>query len=203
MTNDYSSYIGNFGIPDAGYAEGAVLNESGQVLFWELIGPAVLRLSGASNSCIRITGPTFMEDMTFGDGVFVGNWPEVADQLKLPKYEDLQSIDLRASTEETLLERRALLKMQGTTREAICEKIKHLLDQDHHDARYIGSSMDNQTVHLDLANRQAARRLHVFDVVGVMISKRQELFFWELYYDKYLFLQDAEGRMCCLSTKER
>jgi len=91
--------------------------------------------------------------------------------------------------------------MEGTTRDAICEKIRILLDQS--DARYFDSDSENLTAHVDIANRQPERRPHVWGPVGVLITKRQELIFWELYYDKYLFLQDPEGRMCALSPKER
>jgi len=139
-------------------------------------------------------GPVSMKDMTFMDVSFEP-WPEITGRFKVPKYKDLRSIDMRATTEKVWLER------NGTTREAICEKIKTLLSQN--DVRYFNSALENFELHVDLANRHADRLRYSWDPVGVMITKRHELIVWELYYSEYLFLQDSDGRMCYLSPKKR
>jgi hypothetical protein len=171
--------------------EGAVLSPTGELLFWKVTDRASVFLASANgvsivlkSSAVKFYSP-------------VSSWPRLTDPVRVPQHKEIDSIDISPRVERWLGD-------AGVSRQHLCNRIVNLLDQ--HTRQDFDNYHESFSARLHLKaekGRPLAPLPSGWTLSGVMITNQREMFFWELYLDKYLFLQDVEGRMCWLSPKKR
>jgi hypothetical protein len=171
--------------------EGAVVNSQGELLFWELVGRKMMRFRGKSYSSVDITIPE-IETTELLKG-----WPDQGGEFKLPEYSEIESIDVHPRDTEWF-------RRKTTNRATLLRLFKLILDhKSRPQTQFIVSDWERVSTRQAIKTRAHAGEPPYNDTIGVLVTKQKELFFWELFLQKYLFLQHADGRMCWLSPKVR